>query len=96
MRLWHKIAVSGLALAAVGVLAAAVAVSYDAPCVAASPAQGGAPSMKAIVRRCYGSPAVLALEDVAKPIPGDDEVLVKVVAAAVNPVDWHQLRGQPT
>lgn len=51
--------------------------------------------MKAIVYRCYGSPDVLAFEDVAKPVPADDEVLVKVLAAAVNPLDWHYMRGTP-
>ncbi|MDA0681087.1 MAG: NAD(P)-dependent alcohol dehydrogenase [Proteobacteria bacterium] len=51
--------------------------------------------MKAIVSRCYGSPDVLTLEDIAKPVPGDDEVLVKVVAASVNPLDWHGMRGSP-
>jgi NADPH:quinone reductase-like Zn-dependent oxidoreductase len=51
--------------------------------------------MKAIVYRCYGSPEVLALEDVAKPSPVDDEVLVRVRAASVNPLDWHYMRGSP-
>jgi NADPH:quinone reductase-like Zn-dependent oxidoreductase len=51
--------------------------------------------MKAIVYRCYGSPEVLAFEDTAKPVPADDEVLVKVHAAAVNPLDWHYMRGTP-
>ncbi len=49
--------------------------------------------MKAIVYRRYGSPDVLALEDIAKPVPGDGDVLVRVRAAAVNPLDWHLLRG---
>jgi NADPH:quinone reductase-like Zn-dependent oxidoreductase len=51
--------------------------------------------MKAIVYRWYGSPEVLAFEDTAKPVPADDEVLVKVHAAAVNPLDWHYMRGTP-
>ena len=51
--------------------------------------------MKAVVYRCYGSPEVLEYTDVAKPTPADDEVLVKVVAAAVNPLDWHYMRGEP-
>ena len=51
--------------------------------------------MKAIVYRTYGSPDVLALEDIAKPVPGDGDVLVRVRAAAVNPLDWHLLRGIP-
>ncbi|MCZ6762086.1 MAG: NAD(P)-dependent alcohol dehydrogenase [Gammaproteobacteria bacterium] len=51
--------------------------------------------MKAIVYRCYGSPDVLNFEDIAKPTPADDEVLVKVHAASVNPLDWHYMRGSP-
>ncbi|MDH3350892.1 MAG: NAD(P)-dependent alcohol dehydrogenase [Gammaproteobacteria bacterium] len=51
--------------------------------------------MKAIVHRCYGSPDVLQFEDVEKPMPGDNEVLVEVAAAAVNPLDWHFVRGTP-
>jgi NADPH:quinone reductase-like Zn-dependent oxidoreductase len=51
--------------------------------------------MKAIVQDRYGSPDVLELEDLDKPEPGDDEVLVGVHAASVNPADWHLLRGEP-
>lgn len=51
--------------------------------------------MKAIVRRGYGSPDVLRYEDVAKPVPGENEVLIRVFAAAANPLDWHFIRGTP-
>ena len=51
--------------------------------------------MKAIVRDSYGSPDVLELTDIDKPEPGDDEVLLRVHAASVNPADWHLLRGEP-
>jgi NADPH:quinone reductase-like Zn-dependent oxidoreductase len=51
--------------------------------------------MKAVVRRCYGPPDVLALEDLEKPVPADNQVLVKVRAASVNPLDWHYMRGNP-
>jgi NADPH:quinone reductase-like Zn-dependent oxidoreductase len=51
--------------------------------------------VKAIVYRQYGSPDVLHLEEIAKPSPADNEVLIKVRAAAVNPYDWHFMRGLP-
>ncbi|HEU5248282.1 MAG TPA: NAD(P)-dependent alcohol dehydrogenase [Candidatus Udaeobacter sp.] len=51
--------------------------------------------MKAVVYCDYGSPDVLKLEDVEKPSPGDDELLIKVHAASVNPLDWHRMRGTP-
>lgn len=51
--------------------------------------------MKAIVCPKYGSPDVLELREVEKPTPGDNEVLIKVHAAAVNAADWHLMRGDP-
>jgi NADPH:quinone reductase-like Zn-dependent oxidoreductase len=51
--------------------------------------------MKAIVYCDYGTADVLRLEQVETPVPGDDELLVKVRAAAVNPLDWHYMRGTP-
>jgi NADPH:quinone reductase-like Zn-dependent oxidoreductase len=51
--------------------------------------------MKAIVQARYGSPDVLQLKDVDKPVLKDHEVLVGVQAAAVNIGDWHLMRGVP-
>ncbi|MEZ4683215.1 MAG: NAD(P)-dependent alcohol dehydrogenase [Caldilineaceae bacterium] len=51
--------------------------------------------MKAIRFHNYGSPAVLELQDVEKPSPGDNQVLVKVYACAANPLDWHRMRADP-
>jgi NADPH:quinone reductase-like Zn-dependent oxidoreductase len=51
--------------------------------------------MKAIVQMRYGSPDVLQLRDMDKPAADDDEVLIRVHAAAVNIGDWHLLRGVP-
>ena len=51
--------------------------------------------MREIVRHEYGSPEVLELRDVDKPLPGDDELLVRVHAASVNPLDWHSVTGTP-
>ena len=51
--------------------------------------------MKAIVRDRYGSPDVLRLEEIPTPTPAENEVLVKVHAAAVNKGDWEILHGSP-
>lgn len=51
--------------------------------------------MNAIVVTRYGSPEVLQLKEVAKPEPGDKEVLIKVRATAVNDWDWCYVRGKP-
>src|SRR4029453_13356722 len=70
-------------------------------CTGAVLAQGPSPgsptpvTMKAIVYHNYGSPDVLRLEEIAKPVPNDNQVLVRVRAASVNPLDWHYIEGTP-
>jgi NADPH:quinone reductase-like Zn-dependent oxidoreductase len=51
--------------------------------------------MKAIVCHGYGSPDVLKCEEVEQPVPKHDEVLIKVRAASVNPLDWRLMKGKP-
>jgi NADPH:quinone reductase-like Zn-dependent oxidoreductase len=51
--------------------------------------------MKAIVQERYGSPDVLHLREVAEPVVGGDQVLVRVRAASVHADVWHVMRGQP-
>lgn len=90
-----RILVIVLALVSLSVVSLALTFSHDSPCGAADSIPGNTPRMKAIVSRCYGSPDVLALEEIARPTAEDDQVLVKVRAAAVNPLDWHYMRGKP-
>ena len=51
--------------------------------------------MKAAVCSRYGPPDVVQITDVEKPVPKDNEVLIEVRAASVNPFDWHLMRGTP-
>src|SRR6266704_3562382 len=60
--------------------------------VSAATASGSAPDpetakMRAIVIHAYGGPEVMKLEHMARPEPADDEILIRVVAASINPVD---------
>jgi NADPH:quinone reductase-like Zn-dependent oxidoreductase len=51
--------------------------------------------MKAIVYDHYGPPEVLQLQEIEIPTPTDEEVLIRIRAASVNPYDWHFMRGTP-
>jgi NADPH:quinone reductase-like Zn-dependent oxidoreductase len=51
--------------------------------------------MKAVVHTEFGPPDVLQIKDIDKPVPKDNEVLVRVRAASINPYDWHMVRGTP-
>ena len=95
MKLRYKIANGFLIFLVIGITALAIVLSYDSACDPTPPVDEGAESMKAVVYSCYGSPDVLELADVAKPVPADDELLVRIQAAAVNPLDWHYMRGTP-
>ena len=52
--------------------------------------------MRAITYTEYGPPDVLQLSEVPTPVPKDHEVLIRIRAASVNPLDWHYMRGTPT
>ena len=51
--------------------------------------------MKAVIYRKYGSPDILQLEEIEKPVPGKGEVLVKIISSSINSWDWDLLRGKP-
>jgi NADPH:quinone reductase-like Zn-dependent oxidoreductase len=51
--------------------------------------------MKAAVYTSYGSPEVVHIAEVEKPVPKDDQVLIQVRAASVNPLDWRLMKGEP-
>jgi NADPH:quinone reductase-like Zn-dependent oxidoreductase len=95
MKLWKKILLGFVSVTVLAVGSLTVVMSYTASCPDAPPIAAGTERMKAIRARCYGSPDVLTYEDVEKPVPGPDEVLVRVKAAGVNPLDYHFMRGSP-
>lgn len=95
MKLRYKLLLGFAATLGIAIAALAVTVSYTTDCepVASTPAD---PAHVQVIRyRCYGSPEVLELAAIPKPVPGDDDVLVRVKAASVNPLDWHYMRGSP-
>ena len=94
MKLRYKIASGILIFFFLLISAVALAIGYTASCPPATEAASGA-TMKAVVYHCYGGPEVLEHADVPMPVPAENEVLVKVNAAGVNPLDWHYMRGSP-
>jgi NADPH:quinone reductase-like Zn-dependent oxidoreductase len=93
---WIKRIAAALGILVVaGLAAVAIALSYDAPCGVPPAVTGSGATMKAVTRRCYGTPDVLAVEQVQKPVPEAGQVLVKVHAAGINPLEWHKVRGTP-
>ena len=79
------------------VLAAAFAIAWwrsDNDCPVGAASRPSIP-MRALVYCDYGTPDVLTIAQVEKPVPLATQVLVRVRAASVNPVDWHTVRGTP-
>ncbi len=95
MKLRYKI-LSGIALVLLTSFGGlALVIGHTSACTEPPVLAAGTDSMKAVRYYCYGSPEVLQYGDIEKPVPGDDEVQVKVIAASVNPLDWHFMRGSP-
>ena len=95
MKLRYKILGGCLLLLFISIGALALTIGHTSDCAEPPASAVGANTMKAITYHCYGSPEVLLYRDIEKPLPNDDEVQVKVVAASVNPLDWHYMRGSP-
>lgn len=91
---WRRWLLGAAGLAGATVASGMLVLSHDSPCGEA-PAVGAGETMLAVSYRCYGSPDVLRLETLPKPVPAAGEVLVRVHAASVNPVDKHYLYGTP-
>lgn len=95
MRLRRKLMLGSAAIALLAATVLGLVLSYDAACPTAMVPAAGSQTMLAMRAHCYGGTEVLRLEQVARPIPAADELLVRVHAAGVNPLDWHYLHGKP-
>ncbi len=95
MKLRYKILLGFVVVIGVGITALALTLSHNSACPPIPEVAADAETMRAVVHRCYGGPEVLSIEDVPKPVPTGNEVLVRVHTAAVNPLDWHTMRGSP-
>lgn len=95
MKLRYKIAGGVLVFFGIAITSLALVLSHDSACGPAPEIADNAERMKAVVYRCYGSTDVLDYEDIEKPQPAENEVLVRVHAASVNPLDWHYMYGTP-
>ena len=95
MKLRNKILLGILIFLFLIISSLALALSYTSDCEPSSALSENTKLMKSVSYRCYGSPNVLEYKDSPKPTISDDEILVKVYAAAVNPLDWHYMRGAP-
>lgn len=96
MMKWIRRIVGGfVALLALGLTGLALVLAHTTDCPPAETVSGDTESMTAVIYRCYGSPDVLEVTEVERPVPADNEILVKVQVASVNPLDWHYMRGSP-
>ncbi len=95
MKLISRIGLGVLATLVLATASLAVLISHNRSCEPGPALAGDASGMQAIVYHCYGSPDVLQIEEIASPTPADDEVLVRIRSASVNPLDWHYMRGSP-
>ncbi|HYJ40001.1 MAG TPA: NAD(P)-dependent alcohol dehydrogenase [Steroidobacteraceae bacterium] len=95
MKRRYKVLLWAAGTVGVAVIGLRLVLSHDSPCSAAPTLAEGDTPMKGWVHRCYGGPDIVQYEDLPKPVSADDEVIVKVRAASVNPLDWHYMRGKP-
>jgi NADPH:quinone reductase-like Zn-dependent oxidoreductase len=78
-----------------GTISLMIVTSYDKACPAVTAADAGSDAMRAVRLRCYGLSEGLRVERVARPVPGDGQVLIRIHATSVNPAEWHGVMGQP-
>ncbi len=95
MKLRYSLSLGIVIFFALAITALAFVISHESECPPPERTLETPGTMKSVRYYCYGSPEVLRLENIEIPALEDDEVLVKVHAASVNPLDWHYMRGTP-
>jgi len=95
MKLRYKVVTGCLSVFGIAIIVLAVTLSYSSECTAPPGVASGVETMRAVVARCYGGPETLEVLDVEKPTPGPTEIVVRIEAAALNPLDYHYMRGTP-
>lgn len=95
MALRYKLTLALLIAMAVALTGLALVLRHNSPCAPGPLAHAETGQGRSVMYHCYGGSDVLQLVQVPLPEPADDEVLVKVHAASVNPLDWHKMRGSP-
>ncbi|MEM7708151.1 MAG: NAD(P)-dependent alcohol dehydrogenase [Pseudomonadota bacterium] len=95
MKKRYKLGFGFLGLLAGAFAVLLVAISRNSDCPADIPSSDSPDAMTAVVQHCYGGPEVLTLTREDRPTVGEKEVLIRIVAAGVNPLDWHFMRGTP-
>lgn len=95
MKLRYKIMNGFLGVIVISIVSLMITLSYTSDCLDRPTTEPGENKIKAVAHYCYGSSDLIAVEWVDKPVPADNEVLVKVHRAGVNPLDYHLMRGAP-
>ena len=95
MKLRYKLLNGLVGLFILFVAASALVLSHNTPCEPHEGTDVKGQTMLAVVGRCYGSADILELETRPRPLVSKNEVLVRIKAASVNPLDWHYMRGSP-
>lgn len=95
MKLRYKIGIGALGLLGITIIGAAMVLRHTTACPEPGQARVAGETMQTYARRCYGSVDDVAGETVERPVPAANEVLVRIHAAAINPLDLHYAKGTP-